>query len=256
MAGRNANRKERFHEEMAVLSSLPARRLEMARRLKARVDSGSTIHVGGNTYSLPSRLIGEQVDIHVGAETLDVWHRARKLDTLPRLRGRGQHRVEYRHVIDWLVRKPGAFQEYRYRDSMFPTSRFRMAYDLLKDRRPGRVVQDYLAILLLATQEGESLVDEALRLLLDKGHSPDADAVTEAIRRSHSRRERPTRLNIRESPGPRRRSRSPWTGSSPIPTSLARNSKEGLSTTWPPASNRVANSSRFASGGPRRPTAG
>ena len=40
MAGRNANRKERFHEEMAVLSSLPARRLEMARRLKARVDSG------------------------------------------------------------------------------------------------------------------------------------------------------------------------------------------------------------------------
>ena len=183
MAGRNANRKERFHEERAVLSSLPARRLEMARRLKARVDSGSTIHVGGNTYSLPSRLIGEQVDVHVGAETLDVWHGARKLDTLPRLRGRGQHRIEYRHVIDWLVRKPGAFEEYRYRDAMFPTSRFRMAYDLLKDRRPGRAVKDYLAILHLAAQEGESRVDEALRLLLDGGRPPDADAVTEALRR-------------------------------------------------------------------------
>ena len=143
-----------FTEEMAVLSSLPARRLEMARRLKARVDSGSTIHVGGNTYSLPSRLIGEQVDVHVGAETLEVWHGARKIDTLPRLRGRGQHRVEYRHVIDWLVRKPGAFEEYRYRDSMFPTSRFRMAYDVLKDRRPGRVVKDYLAVLLLADAGG------------------------------------------------------------------------------------------------------
>ena len=183
MAGRNANRKERFTEERAVLSSLPARRLEMARRLKARVDSGSTIHVGGNTYSLPSRLIGEQVDVHIGAETLDVWHGARKLDTLPRLRGRGQHRIEYRHVIDWLVRKPGAFQEYRYRDAMFPTSRFRMAYDFLKDRRPGRVVQDYLAVLLLATQEGESRVDEVLRLLLDEGQSPDPDAVTEALHR-------------------------------------------------------------------------
>src|SRR3954452_23300547 len=181
MAGRNANRKERFHEEMAVLSSLPARRLEMARRLKARVDSGSTIHVGGNTYSLPSRLIGERVDVHAGAETLDVWHGARKLDTLPRLRGRGQHRVEYRHVIDWLVRKPGAFEEYRYRGSMFPTSRFRMAYDLLKDRRPGRVVQDYLAVLLLATQEGESRVDEALRLLLDGDRTPDVDSLTEVI---------------------------------------------------------------------------
>src|SRR4051812_42945582 len=183
MAGRNANRKGRLLEEMAVLSSLPARRLEMARRLKARVDSGSTIHVGGNTYSLPSRLIGERVDVHVGAETLEIWHGARKLDPLPRLRGRGQHRVEYRHVIDWLVRKPGAFEEYRYRDSMFPTSRFRVAYDLLRDRRPGRVVQDYLAVLLLATQEGESRVDEALRLLLDNGQSPDTDAVIEALHR-------------------------------------------------------------------------
>ena len=78
MAGRNANRKGRFIEEMAVLSSLPARRLEMARRLKARVDSGSTIHVGGNTYSLPSRLIGELVDVHVMAETLEVWHGAQQ----------------------------------------------------------------------------------------------------------------------------------------------------------------------------------
>src|SRR5215210_2084222 len=181
MAGRNANRKERFHEEMAVLSSLPARRLEMARRLKSRVDSGSTIHVGGNTYSLPSRLIGEQVDVHVGAETLDVWYGAKKLDTLPRLRGRGQHRIEYRHVIDWLVRKPGAFEEYRYRDSMFPTSRFRMAYDVLKDRRPGRAVKDYLEVLLLAAREGEVGVDEALRLLLDAGRTPDGEAVAEAL---------------------------------------------------------------------------
>jgi hypothetical protein len=181
MAGRNANRKERFHEEMAVLSSLPARRLEMARRIKARVDSGSTIHVGGNTYSLPGRLIGEQVDVHVGAETLDVWHGARKLETLPRLRGRGQHRIEYRHVIDWLVRKPGAFEEYRYRDAMFPTSRFRIAYDVLKERRPGRAVKDYLEILRLASQEGESGVDDALRLLLDAGQTPDGEAITSAL---------------------------------------------------------------------------
>jgi hypothetical protein len=181
MAGRNANRKERFREEMTVLSSLPPRRLEMARRIKARVDSGSTIHVGGNVYSLPSRLIGEQVDVHVGAETLDVWHGAKKLDTLPRLCGRGKHRVEYRHVIDWLVRKPGAFEEYRYRDAMFPTSRFRIAYDVLKDRRGGRAVKDYLEILRLAAQEGESGVDDALRLLLDAGQTPDGETVATVL---------------------------------------------------------------------------
>lgn len=182
MAGRNANRKARFAEELAVLSSLPVRRLEMARRVKTRVDLGSTIHVGGNTYSLPSRLVGEFVDVHVGAETLDIWHGARKVDTLPRLRGRGKHRVEYRHVIDWLVRKPGAFEEYRYRDAMFPTSRFRMAYDVLKDRRPGRAVKEYLTILHLAAREGEVGVDEALRLLLEEGRPLDGEAVADALR--------------------------------------------------------------------------
>src|SRR3954452_23650513 len=181
MAGRNGNRKERFAEERAVLSVLPARRLEMARRIKARVDSGSTIHVGGNTYSLPSRLIGESVDVHIRAETLEVWHGARKVDTLPRLRGRGKHRVEYRHVIDWLVRKPGAFEEYRYRDAMFPTSRFRIAYDVLKERRPGGSVKEYLEVLRLASQEGEGGVDDALRLLLDAGQMPDGEAITAAL---------------------------------------------------------------------------
>src|SRR5512135_38631 len=162
MAGRNANRKARFAEELAVLSSLPVRRLEMARRVKARVDLGSTIHVG--------------------AETLDIWHGVRKVDTLPRLRGRGKHRVEYRHVIDWLVRKPGAFEEYRYRDAMFPTSRFRMAYDVLKDRRPGRAVKEYLTILHLAAREGEVGVDEALRLLLEEGRPLDGEAVADTLR--------------------------------------------------------------------------
>ena len=182
MAGRNGNRKERFLEEMAVLSSLPARRLEMARRLKARVDSGSTIHVGGNTYSLPSRLIGEWLEVHVMAETLEVWHGARKVDTLPRLRGRGKHRIEYRHVIDWLVRKPGAFEEYRYRDAMFPTSRFRMAYDALREQSPSVAVAEYLAILHLAAREGEAAVDEALRWLLDRDQPPGSAAVARFVR--------------------------------------------------------------------------
>ncbi len=182
MAGRNANRRERFAEEQSVLSPLPARRLEMRRRVKVRVDSGSTIHVGGNTYSVPSRLIGEWVEVHIGAECLEVWHGARRVDHLPRLRGRGKHRIEYRHIIDWLVRKPGAFEEYRYRDAMFPTSRFRMAYDALRGRAPSAAVAEYLAILHLAAREGEGAVDEALRWLLDRDQAPGPAAVAGFVR--------------------------------------------------------------------------
>jgi hypothetical protein len=85
---------------------------------------------------------------------------------LPRLRGRTQYRVDYRHIIDWLVRKPGAFASYRYREHLFPTSRFRMAYDLLKELAPRRCDRRYLEILPLAAKEGEARVDDALRLLL------------------------------------------------------------------------------------------
>jgi hypothetical protein len=182
MAGRNANRRERFAEEQSVLSPLPARRLEMRRRVKVRVDSGSTIHVGGNTYSVPSRLIGEWVEVHIGAESLEVWHGARRVDHLPRLRGRGKQRIEYRHIIDWLVRKPGAFEAYRYRDAMFPTSRFRMAYDALREQAPSVAVAEYLAVLHLAAREGEGVVDEALRWLLDRDQSPGPAAVAEFVR--------------------------------------------------------------------------
>ncbi len=142
MAGRNANRRVRFAEELAVLGSLPARRLEMRRRVKVRVDSGSTIHVGGNTSSVSSRLIGEWVEVQIGAESLEVWHGARRVDHLPRLRGRGKHWIECRHVIDCLVCKPGAFEADRYRDARFPTSRFRMAYDLLVRQVPSRAVPE------------------------------------------------------------------------------------------------------------------
>src|SRR5262249_59499228 len=131
--------------------------------------------------SLPSRLIGEWVEVNIGAEFLEVWHRARLVDRLPRLRGRGKHRIEYRHIIDWLIRKPGAFEEYRYCDALFPTSRFRMAYDVLKEQRPSHAVKEYLAILHRAAREGESGVDEALRWLLDRPRPLCSAAVTEVV---------------------------------------------------------------------------
>ena len=91
------------------------------------------------------------------------------MEELPRLRGRGKHRVDYRHIIDWLVRKPGAFENYRYREELFPTSRFRMAWDALRELIPLRANKRYLEMLQLAAQEREARVDDALRSLLEQG---------------------------------------------------------------------------------------
>jgi hypothetical protein len=99
------------------------------------------------------------------------------------LRGRGKHRINYRHVIDWLVRKPGAFADYRYQADLFPSSRFRMAYDALARQRPERASREYVRILHLAARESESGVEAALAALLDSGQLPEAAAVEERLRR-------------------------------------------------------------------------
>jgi len=90
--------------------------------------------------------------------------------------------VDYRHIIDWLVRKPGALENYRYRDDLFPTSRFRMAFDELKERLGSRGSKEYLAILELAAKESEVEVDEALRVLLEKGEGSAPTITAETVR--------------------------------------------------------------------------
>jgi hypothetical protein len=145
------------------------------------VRSGSLITVDQNAYSVPSRLIGERVDVRLYAEYLEVWYGQRLVESIPRLRGRGKHQITYRHIIDWLVRKPGAFENYRYREEMFPTSRFRMAYDALKQSSPGRADRHYLEILQMAAMEGEAGVDDVLRLLLDRGQPIEPRSVEELL---------------------------------------------------------------------------
>jgi hypothetical protein len=165
----NAGRRERLAAEMQYLRALPERRMGSAKRVKVKVDSGSIIYVDRNAYSVNSRLIGEQVEARLNAETVEIWYGGGKVEEMPRLRGRGKHRVDYRHIIDWLVRKPGAFENYRYREELFPTSRFRMAWDALREAAQPRANKLYLEILWMAAQEGEARVDEALRHLLEAG---------------------------------------------------------------------------------------
>jgi len=123
--------------------------------------------VGGNAYSVNSRLIGQMVEVRLYVGHLEVWYGQKKVEALPRLRGRNQHRVNYRHVIDWLVRKPGAFADYRYQADLFPSSLFRVAYDRLKSHYAGGADKQYLKILELAAKESEALVEAAIGRLCD-----------------------------------------------------------------------------------------
>jgi hypothetical protein len=178
----NSNRHDRFKEELAVLRSLPAKQLSASTKLTVGVGPSSTIRVKHNVYSVHSRLIREKVTVRLYAERLEIWHGQSHIENIPRLRGSGNHHIQYRHIIDWLVRKPGAFENYRYRSDLFPTSRFRMAYDELKQHHVvTKASKEYLLILKLAAKENEAAVDEALRLLFDRNRPISAESVESLV---------------------------------------------------------------------------
>jgi len=178
----NASRQQRLAEEMAVMKELPERRLESYKRERVKVDSGSLIYADRNVYSVPSRLIGEEVEARLYMDRVEIWYGQRKLEEMPRLRGRQKHRVDYRHIIDWLIRKPGAFENYRYRDELFPTSRFRMLFDGLQEHLSAREAsKHYLQILELAAKGNEAKVDESLQALLAKADGSGTMITVEAV---------------------------------------------------------------------------
>lgn len=166
---RNEQRKDKLREELAVMQSLPAKRYDDYTTVTCKVSRFSTITVLKKVYSVHSRLRGSEVTARVFPDTVEVWHRHRLIERLKRLTGSQTHRIDYRHVIDSLVRKPGAFENYRYKDDLFPSSLFRVAYDQLIDqchRRPSANKQ-YVKLLELAAMESQSLVQSALKTLMD-----------------------------------------------------------------------------------------
>lgn len=191
----NAGRQKRLEEELPLLRRLPRQRLDASQRLAVRVGPSSTIRVNGNVYSVHSRLIGEVVQVRLQAEQVEVWYAQQCLETMPRLRGSGKHSIQYRHIIDWLVRKPGAFENYRYRSDLFPSHRFRLAYDELKGRLAEPGTKEYLKLLQLAARENELAVDSALGRLIDEQRSISFEAVLELVR-SDQKLEGPPRVWI------------------------------------------------------------
>jgi hypothetical protein len=167
LAKRNAARQAALDQELPRLRALPAARLETQERRRVRVHRGSTIHLQHNIYSVPARLIGEHVEARIGAEEIEVWYGDMLVQRMPRLRGQNKRLIDYRHVIGWLVRKPGAFARYVFRAELYPTTTFRRAYDSLVSQSAERADRHYVQLLHLASEEGEAAVEAALEQLLN-----------------------------------------------------------------------------------------
>ena len=155
VARRNRLAKGKLEQEMPYLRPLPPAPMPEYANYQARVRKWSTVQVAGRTYSVPSRLIGKELRIRLYADWVEVYYKGSLVERLERVHGEREANVNYRHVIGSLVRKPGAFARYRFREQLFPTRHFRLAYDALKRWRGERADVEYVRILHLAATTGD-----------------------------------------------------------------------------------------------------
>jgi hypothetical protein len=178
--GRKANGKRgsRVAEDLTAMRELSVTKLPEFVEDFSQVSEWSTIRVKHNAYSVPSRLIGEVLKVWLYEDRLEAYYDDELQLACERLVGRNQRRIDYRHVIWSLVRKPGGFARYVYREEMFPSLVFRRAYDVIQSPHCGTKGDlEYLRILHLAASTLEADVETALAGLLAAGEPVTADAV-------------------------------------------------------------------------------
>jgi len=175
-------RRPRLAEELAAMCPLRVEAFQEFDEIRTRVTTESTLVVKRNTYSVPPRLIGEQVRVRLFEIRLEVWHSGKRVLEMPRLLGKSNHHIDYRHVIDSLLRKPGAFARFRHREDLFPNPLWHQALAVLEEtlgERKGEVA--YLRLLHLASKTMECEVEAALGLLLEAGEAPEPERVKELM---------------------------------------------------------------------------
>ncbi len=175
----NAEAESKLLVDLDHLDSLPSSAVPNYTKYTPTVSRLSLARVAGRLYSVPSRLRGHELDVLQYSNYLEVYYGDRLIETMPRLRGDKNVRVDYRHVIWSLVRKPGAFARYKYREELFPSLTFRLAYDALTSF-PGKWADlEYLRVLHLAASTMESRVAQVLEVLLEGGDVFDYSKVKE-----------------------------------------------------------------------------
>ncbi len=162
----NRAKSVRLAEELAVMRPLEVALLPEFVEEETLVSRGSTIQTGRKVYSVPSRLIRETVRVRRHEERVEVYYGGQLQVVMPRLPDSQTHLINYRHIIEWLVRKPGAFSQYRFREDLFPSLTFRRAYDRLCATCSLRTAdQEYLRILRQAARTMETEVERVLSML-------------------------------------------------------------------------------------------
>lgn len=168
---RNERRASKFAEEQAAMKALPGCRLAEYEEVDCRVNKYALVRVGKGSYSVPSKHRTRRLRARVYESRIELWYEQTRVAAFDRHANAGGACVDWRHLIEDLCRKPGAFARYRYRESFYPSLLWRELNDELRERFSiGRADSDYLQMLRLSLEHGMERMEELLGRLKGTPH--------------------------------------------------------------------------------------
>lgn len=177
----NARCARAWEGERASLRPLPARRTTDFEELDARVSKFGVFTAKSAMYSVPSRLAGHLLKVRLYGAHIEAWLGGVKVFECERLyastRERHPKRIDWRHMLPSLKRKPGAFARWVLRDAMFPRSEYAQTWERISDQLPERMACRLMVDLLdLADRFGVvAELAQELCALHERGELPDID---------------------------------------------------------------------------------
>jgi len=167
---RNQRRRSKFALERSVLSPLPPCRLDEFDEVDCMANKYSLVRVGKGSYSVPSQFRTQRLRARIYESRIELWHENAPVAAFQRHANAGGACVDWRHLIQDLCRKPGAFAHYRYRESFYPSLLWREVNDQLRERfSVARADSDYLQLLRLSLEHGMERMEDLLGQLKETG---------------------------------------------------------------------------------------
>jgi hypothetical protein len=179
-----------FVEEQKALKPLPGYKAMDYELLSTKISNLSLIVIKNMTYSVPSRLAGHALTLHLYQHKIEgylgnclVMCFERKYRHIHKTR----YVIDYRHIIHALIKKPGAFRFCQYRDELLPNESYRQIWRYLDESEPKKVSPKIMLRLLklAADYDCEYELGEQVLSLIQQKVTWDIEAIECHFNRSN-----------------------------------------------------------------------
>lgn len=130
----NKRSQAKLREEQKIFKTLPKARFMDYQVLSTKVTTTSTILIKTTLYTVPSKLIGENIKVHLFHDKLECFIGNHMIICLKRVYPTDVNSkarcINYKHVISSLYKKPQAFRYSNIQDDLFPSDDYKLLWVL------------------------------------------------------------------------------------------------------------------------------